>query len=144
MFLNPYLNFNNQCEEALTFYAKVLDGKVDMLMRYGESPMSNDVPKEHHQRVMHAQLTIGSQIIMAADVLPEFCKDAASGNGGSIALTLNYEKVEDGQRVFDALAEGGKINMPFGPTFWAQGFGAVNDKFGTPWLVNGGYLPVEN
>lgn len=142
MNLNPYLNFKNQCEAALAFYAKVLGGKIDMQMRYGESPMSKEVPEQHHQLIMHAQLSIGSQIIMAADVLPEYCKGVTGE--GSIALTLNYENVEDGQRVFNALAEGGTINMPYGPTFWAQGFGAVTDQFGIPWLVNGGYIPVAS
>lgn len=141
MNLNPYLNFNEQCEAALTFYAKVLGGKIDMLMRYGESPMGKEVPEEQHRLVMHAQLSIGSQIIMAADALPQYCQ--GNSGGSSISLTLNYETVEDGQRVFDALADGGKINMPFGPTFWAQGFGALTDKFGIPWLINGGYRPVE-
>lgn len=138
MNLNPYLNFNDQCEAALTFYAKVLDGKVDGFLHFGESPMAGDVPKERHHLVMHGQISIGSQIIMGADMPPE-CRSSVSGTG-SIALTLNYDTLAEGQRVFNALAEGGKINMPFGPTFWAKGFGAVTDKFGTPWLVNGELL----
>lgn len=138
MNLNPYLNFNDQCEAAFTFYAKVLGGKIDGIMRNGESPMANDIPKERHNAVLHAQLSIGTQIIMGADMPPECLKQISGGGSGSIALTLNYDTLEEGQRVFNALAEGGTINMPFGPTFWAKGFGAVTDKFGTPWLVNGG------
>ena len=141
MNLNPYLNFNHQCEEALTFYAKALGGKLDMLMRYGESPMSNEVPKDRHQWVMHAQISIGSQIIMGADALPEFCKgNVAAGN---VALTLNYDTAEEATRVFDALAEGGSVDMPIGPTFWAQAFGALTDKFGIPWLINGGFVEAQ-
>lgn len=144
MNLNPYLNFYGQCEAALTFYAKVLGGKIDGLMRYGESPMSKDVNAEHHQRVMHGQVSIGSQIIMAADMLPEYCKNAGNNSGsGSIALTLNYDTPEEAERIFAALAEGGTITMPIGPTFWAQRFGALTDQFGTPWLINGGFIQPQ-
>lgn len=137
MNMNPYLNFNDQCEAAFAFYAKVLGGKLDGLMRYGESPMAKDVPQERHHLVLHAQLSIGTQILMGADAPPECFK----GNGdGSIALTLNYDTPAEAERVFAALAEGGSIDMPIGPTFWAQRFGALTDKFGTPWLINGGLI----
>lgn len=58
-----------------------------------------------------------------------------------IALTLNYDTVEQAQRVFHALADGGKITMPPQPTFWAKTWGMLIDKFGTPWIVNGERVP---
>jgi PhnB protein len=138
MNLNPYLNFHDQCEAAFTFYAKVLGGKIDGILHNGESPMRDKVPKERHHLVMHAQMSVGTQIIMGADMPSEYHKP-----GGSIALTLNYDTPEEAERIFTALAEGGKINMPIGPTFWAQRFGALSDKFGTPWLVNGGLIAMN-
>ena len=140
MNMNPYLNFNDQCEAALTFYAKVLGGKIDGLLRNGESPMRDKVPAARHHLIMHAQISIGTNVIMGADMSPECVQ--ASGRG-SIALTLNYDTTEEAERIFSALAAGGTITMPIGPTFWAQRFGALTDKFGTPWLINGGFLPME-
>lgn len=140
MNMNPYLNFRDQCENALTFYAKVLGGKIDMLLRNGESPMRDKVPKERHNFVMHAQMSVGTQIIMGADMSPE-C--GAVGGAGSIALTLNYDTPGEAERVFNALADGGTIKMPIAPTFWAQRFGALTDKFGTPWLINGGFIQPQ-
>lgn len=138
MNMNPYLNFNDQCEAAFTFYAQVLGGKIDALLRNGDSPMRDEMPKERHHLVMHAQLSIGTQIMMGADMPPD-CFKQMSG-GGSIALTLNYDTPEEAERIFSALVEGGSINMAIGPTFWAQRFGALTDKFGTPWLINGGFI----
>ena len=139
MHLNPYLNFNDQCEAALNFYCQILGGKLDMLMRCGESPMRNDIPEERQHQVMHAQISVGTQIIMGADISPE-CR--ASSGPGPIALTLNYDNTDEARHVFDALAAGGQVQMPFAPTFWAEGFGALTDKFGISWLVNGAYLPM--
>lgn len=138
MNMNPYLSFNDQCEAAFNFYAKVLGGKIDGLLRNGESPMRDKVPAERHNLVMHAQMSIGSQIIMGADMPPDMLKP-----GGSIALTINYDTPEEAERVFHALAEGGTVNMPIGPTFWAKRFGALTDKFGVPWLVNGGFIQPQ-
>ena len=139
MNMNPYLNFRDQCEAAFTFYAQVLGGKIDMLLRNGESPMANDIPKERHHLVMHAQMTIGTQVLMGADMPPEcLCAQRARSRLRSITT-----RPEEAERIFNALAAGGKINMPIGPTFWAQRFGALTDKFGTPWLINGGFIPLS-
>jgi PhnB protein len=137
MQLNPYLSFNGQCEAAFNFYAKVLGGKIDGILHNGDSPMRDNVPKDRHNLVMHAQISIGTNVIMGADMSLE-C--GAVGGAGSIALTLNYDTPEEAERVFDALADGGTVKMPLAPTFWAQRFGAITDKFGTPWLINGGLI----
>lgn len=138
MNINPYLNFRDQCEAAFTFYAKVLGGKIDGILHNGESPMRDKVPKERHHLVMHAQISFGTQVIMGADAPPEYYKGA-----GSIAIALNYDEPAEAERIFNALAKDGTINMPIGPTFWAQRFGALTDKFGTPWLINGGFIQPE-
>lgn len=54
------------------------------------------------------------------------------------SLSLNYPTADEGRRVFDALAAGGKVHMPMGKTFWAEAFGMLVDRFGTPWMVGGG------
>jgi PhnB protein len=83
---------------------------------------------------MHAALAYGGGLLMASDSMPGQPYEGMKGFG--VALTL--DTVAEGQRVFDALADGGKVGMPYGKTFWVEAFGMVTDRFGTPWLVNGG------
>jgi PhnB protein len=101
--------------------------------------MREKVPTERHHLVMHAQMSIGSQVIMGADMPPDMQKP-----GGSISIAVNYDTPEEAERVFAALSDGATINMPIGPTFWAQRFGALTDKFGIPWLVNGGFMQPQS
>ena len=134
----PYLAFNGNCADAMRFYAKVLDAKLEMLT-YGQSPMASQTPPEALNRVMHARLAIsGNGELYAGDNPPNMPYQGIHGVG----LTLNYDTVESAERVFNALAEGGTVTTPCGPTFWAKRFGMVTDKFGCPWIVNGEMLDV--
>ncbi len=130
MRLNPYLRFNGQCAEAFKLYASVLGGNIDMMMRYGESPVAGDMPAETHDRVMHCSMTAGTMTLMGADGPPT---DAIS-NG--CAVMLGVDTPEEAERVFAALSEGGSSQMPMQQTFWSVRFGMVTDRFGTPWMVN--------
>lgn len=131
MQLNSYLYFNGQCEEAFKFYAQVLGGKIDALLPHEGTPAEGHVPKEWHKKIMHAHMTIGDQVIMASDAPPGHFHQP---QGFSVAIQL--KDTTQGKRIFDALAEGGKVTMPFSETFWAAGFGMLKDKFGIPWMVN--------
>ena len=131
MQLNSYLYFNGQCEEAFKFYAQVLGGKIDALLPHEGTPAEAHVPKEWHKKIMHARMTIGDQVIMASDAPPGHFHQP---QGFSVAIQL--KDTTQGKRIFDALAEGGKVTMPFAETFWAAGFGMLKDKFGIPWMVN--------
>jgi len=134
----PYLAFDGNCTDAMGFYAKVLDGKLEM-MTFGKSPMADQTPKEMRNRVMHARLALGDTgCLYAGDCPPGVPYQGIHG----VSITLHYDSVAQARRVFDALAEGGKIGMPFASTFWAKGFGMVTDKFGCPWIVNGEMIEV--
>lgn len=130
MKLTPYLNFDGQCAEAFRFYEKVLGGKLEV-MSHGDSPIRDQVPPDWHDRVMHARLVIGDQVLMASDN-PPGRHEAARG----MYVTIGLEDTAEGKRVFDALAENGTVQMPFAETFWAAGFGMLVDRFGTPWMIN--------
>jgi|SRR5215813_1155451 len=131
MRLNPYLIFNGQCEAALRFYEKVLDAQLSFKMTYGESPAAQHVPAEAHNLIIHSTLTVGDQQVMAADAVPG---TYAEPKGVYVALHLNG--FAEGKRIFDALAEGGKVEMRFEKTFWAAGFGQCVDRYGIPWMIN--------
>src|SRR4029453_6704661 len=134
--LNAYLNFDSTCAEAMRFYAGILGGKLD-LMTNGQSPMADQIPASAADRILHANLTFEGGVLMASDSMPGQSYQGMKGFG----LALPYPTVAEAQRVFDALAEGGRVDMPLGKSFWAEAFGMLVDRFGTPWLVNGAMTP---
>jgi PhnB protein len=131
MQLQPYLFFDGRCEEAIEYYRKALDAKVEMLMRYKESP---EPPPPGHQvpgdKVMHAALRIGDTQVLASDGF-------ASGKPKFEGFSLSFNARDDAhaKRVFGALGDGGKVTQPLVKTFFASSFGMVHDKFGVPWIV---------
>ena len=131
MQLNPYLLFNGQCEAAFKFYAKILGGKIDLMMAHKGSPAESHVPAEWRDKILHARMTIGDQVLMASDAPPgRFEKPQG------FSLSLNISDPAEAERVFNELAKDGKIQMPFAQTFWAHRFGMAVDRFGIPWMVN--------
>lgn len=130
--MQPYLTFNGQSAEALAFYAQCLQGKVIFSTTYGEGPMASDVPPEFSGRILHARLEARGHVIMASDSPPQ----QAFGGHQGFSLSVQCHSVEDAKQTFEALRAGGQVTMPFGPTFWALGFGMLIDKFGVPWMVN--------
>lgn len=132
--LNAYLTFSGNCAEAMRFYAQVLGADLRALMTYGEAPGSEKMPPGNADRIMHAYLVHPEFVLMAGDAMKDRSFDGMRGFG----LALTVPDVAEAKRVFGLLAEGGHIDMPLGETFWAAAFGSVTDRFGTPWLVNGG------
>jgi PhnB protein len=130
--IDPYLTFDGNCAEAMRFYERTLGGKLEGMMTFGESPMGNEMPPGSGDRIMHAALAFDGRLLMASDSMPGQPYQGMHG----ISLALACKTVDEGKRLFDALAAGGKVTMPFDKTFWADGFGMLVDKFGVPWMVN--------
>ena len=132
--LSTYLTFDGNCAEAMRFYESTLGGKLEMMMTHAESPMADQTPPSSADRIMHARLALGDQILMASDSM------AGHPYGGmhGFSLSLVYPTADAAKPIFDALAAGGKVIMPLQKTFWSEGFGMLVDRFGTPWMVNGG------
>jgi PhnB protein len=132
MQIDPYLNFNGNCEEAFHFYEKALGGKIEMLLKYNQAPAGGGpTPPGFENKVMHVRLSVGQQIIMASDAPPGHFSPMQGFN-----VSLMFDDKAQAERVFNALADKGKVMMPFAQTFWAEGFGMLTDRFGTPWMVN--------
>lgn len=123
--------FNGQCEEAFKFYEQCLGGKIVGMFTYGESPMADKSPANWGNKIMHARLVVGDQVLMGSDSWPEQPEEA-KGFSVSIGVTDPVEA----ERIFNALAEQGKVRMPFQQTFWAVRFGMLVDRFGIPWMIN--------
>ena len=132
MRLNSHLHFSGQCEEAFKFYEKVFGGKVEGMFRYQEAPDgTQNVSADWRNKVMHAYMTIGDQVLMGMDAPPERFKKPQGFH-----VNINVKDVSEGKRIFEALSEKGTVVMPFAPTFWSPGFAMFTDRFGTPWMVN--------
>jgi PhnB protein len=131
MQLVTYLNYNGQCKEAFEFYADVLGGKIESMFPYAGSPAEAQAPAGWGDKIMHARLTVGDATLMGADGPPQHY---AAPTG--FAVTIQLKDRNEGERIFNRLAEGGTVQMPFEQTFWAAGFGVCADKFGVPWMVN--------
>jgi PhnB protein len=133
MQIQPYLFFDGRCEEAIEFYKSRLGAKVEMLMRYKESPeppQPGMMPPGSENKVMHSSLRIGDAVLMASD---GHCAGKPSFQGFSLSLTARDEAEAD--RLFGALADGGQVQMPLGKTFFSPRFGMVADRFGVSWMV---------
>lgn len=131
--VQSYLFFNGRCEEALEFYKSAIGAKVDMLMRFSESPEPPPpgmVPPGHENKVMHASFHVGETMIMASDG----CGESQAFQGFSLSLGVATE--EEADKYFNALAEGGKVEMPLDKTFWSPRYGMLTDKFGMGWMVS--------
>jgi len=131
MQLNAYLNFKGQTEEAFRFYERMLGGTIEFaLLEHGATAdLSTRAP--WGESVLHGRINIGGQTVMASDCPPD---RYATPQGFS--LNLGYKEPAEAERVFAALSDGGQVQMPIQETFWAQRFGMVVDRFGTPWMIN--------
>ena len=135
----PYLAFDGTCAEAMCFYEKVLGGTL-AVMTNRQSPFADRCAPDHLDRVMHARLELeDGTSLYAGDCPPGMPYQGIHG----VSIALNYDSVEKARQVFDALAEGGAVTMPFSDTFWAKKFGMVNDRFGCHWIVNGEMIEMR-
>ena len=127
---NTYLFFDGECKAAFQFYEQCLGGKIDM-MTYGDAPMSEEIPSEQRDRIMHANLTVGGMVLMGSDTPPDGFKKPQG-----FSVNLQFDDLVEAERIFQKLAENGTVKMPFQETFWSTRFGMLVDRFGTPWMIN--------
>ena len=130
MKVQPYVFFDGKCDEALQFYQRALGAKVNALMRFSEAPDQSQVKPESKNKVMHAAFQVGETEILASD---GYCLGAPAFQG--FALTIHAADSAEALKLFTAIAEGGKIQMPLDKTFFAASFGMAVDKFGVNWMV---------
>ncbi|MDH4059262.1 MAG: VOC family protein [Aquincola sp.] len=134
MRIEAYLFFNGRCEEAIEFYRKALGAEVQMLMRNKdapEKPPPGMLPPGTDDKVMHANLRVGSSVLMVSDGR---CNGQPEFRGFSLSLDAANEA--EAERMFNALADGGTVQMPLAKTFWSPKFGMVADRFGVGWMVS--------
>jgi len=131
--VKPYLFFEGRCEEAIEYYRKVLGAEVKALLRNADSPQPPPpgmLPPGSENKVMHAEFRVGDTTVMASDGM---CGGKPVFQGFSV--TLEAPNDAEAKRLFQALADGGEVRMPLGPTFFATSFGTAADRFGVRWMV---------
>jgi PhnB protein len=131
MYAQPYLFFNGRCEEAIQYYQKHLGAKVNMQMRYKEAPPGGGPGANYDgEKIMYSNITIGDSVLMASDD----CVNSETKFQG-FSLSLSVADTAEADRVYAALADGGKACVPLSKTFFSPYFGMVVDRFGMSWMV---------
>jgi len=131
MAFHPYLFFGGNCREAFTRYQEIFGGEL-VLLTMKDVPSDEPVPADQADLIMHAALMVDGHLLMASD-------DPTSDSFGPVqGMQVNYTvpDVDEAKRVFEALADGGKVTLPIAEAFWSSMFGMCVDRFGTPWMVN--------
>ena len=134
MHIEPYLFFDGRCEEAIGFYQRALGAEVLMMMRNKDSPEPAPpgmLPAGSDDKILHASLRIGRSTVMLSD---GHCAGQPDFRGFSLSIAT--DTVAEAGRLFNALAEGGTVQMPLAQTFWSPQFGMVADRFGISWMVS--------
>lgn len=134
MKVHPHLSFDGRCREAFERYAAALGGRITTMMTWAGSPMAAQADPAMRERILHASLELpGGGELSGGDVPP-----GAHERPRGVAALLNVEAVDEAERAFAALAEGGTVELPLRETFWAARFGMLVDRWGVPWIINCG------
>ncbi len=124
------IDFDGDCREAFTTYARILGGEIRAMVSHRDMPeAAGDVPESHMDRILHAWIDIGDQALMGQDM-----QDFDGRKGYSVTVTA--DSADEGRRIFAALAEGGNVVMPFAAQAWSEGFGMTLDRFGVSWVID--------
>ena len=124
------IDFDGDCREAFTTYARILGGTVRAMLSHRDMPgMAGDVAEDRMDRILHAWIDIGDQSLMGQD-MQDF--DGRKGMG----VTVAADTIEEARRIFDELAAGGRVGIQFGPQPWSKGFGVLTDRFGVNWMID--------
>jgi len=129
--ITPYLNFNGNCREAMTFYKDSLGGEL-VLQTIKGTPMEAQCPAGTEDQIMHSTLTGDGFVLMASDML----NPGGYQPGNNFSLTINCHSEEQIHSLFSKLAAGGSVFQPLQEQFWGALFGMLTDKFGTRWMLN--------
>jgi len=130
MKLHTYLNYGGNCAQAFRFYEEHLGGKITMTMTHGQQPNAPATPPERKNDILYARIEIGETALMGSDVPPEHFQPMRSAY-----LSLSTGSIDEAERIYALLSDGGEIFMPMQETFFAFRFGMLRDKFGTSWMI---------
>jgi len=129
--INSYLTFSGNCREAMTFYKECLGGELNF-QTVGESPLSDKMPPQMKECILHSTLVKGALVLQGSDMAPQ----SGLVKGNTVSLSLNCSSEEEIKNCYAKLSAEGKADHPLEDTFWGAMFGGLTDKFGNHWLLN--------
>ena len=132
--VNPYLNFNGNCQEVFNFYKSVFGGEFSALMRFKDMPVEYQGDKSESEKIMHIALPIGQGTMLMGSDTPAAMGSTVQGNNFGIAINTASEA--EANKLFKGLSTGGQVTMPLEKAFWGDYFGMLDDKFGISWMVS--------
>jgi PhnB protein len=132
--INPYLNFDGNCEEAFNFYKSVFGGEFTSIQRFKDVPSENPLPEAEGDWVMHVELPIGKGTVLMGSDSPSTMGKIVNGN--NYHISIQSDNTEETDRLFAGLSAGGQVSMPLQETFWGARFAMFVDKFGIQWMIN--------
>jgi PhnB protein len=130
MQLINYLHFNGTCRQAFENYNKILGGNIVATVTYGDMPGPEPCAEANRNLIAHVRLIVGDAVLMGSDSPPEMY-----GKPERCSVALMADSVEEAERLYTGLADGGNVFMPIQETAWAERFGMFTDRFGIPWMV---------
>jgi len=131
MRISPHLCFDGQCRTAFEAYQRILGGKIQTMLTYGESPMAASTEPQWHDRITHATLILDEIELTGVDMLSGSYRQPQG-----FFVTLTVSGSPRAEAIFNDLGAGGSIQVPFQKTFWSSGFGVLVDRYGIPWEIN--------
>ena len=131
MRISPHLCFDGQCRIAFLEYQRILGGKIQTMLTYGESPMASSTDSQWRDRIVHASLVLDQIELTGVDMLADTYRRPQG-----FFVTLTVSGAPRAKDIFNALGAEGSIQVPFQQTFWSAGFGVLVDRYGIPWEIN--------
>lgn len=137
--VSVYLNFNRTTEEAFNFYKTVFGTEfIGEVARMGDVPTMEGQPPiadADKNLVMHVALPLlGDFVLMGTDAPESMGFNVNYGN--NVYINLEPDTREEADRLYRALSEGGKAEMPMQDMFWGAYYGSCTDRFGIQWMIN--------
>jgi PhnB protein len=128
--VSPVVVFNGNCEEAFGYYKSVFGGEYQFLYRYKDVPEA-DTPDGYAEKILHVSLPLIKNVnLMGSDV------PSSDGAIGRVQIGLRLNDKDETFRIFDMLADSGKVQTPLAKVFYADYYGVLTDKFGVAWSFN--------
>jgi PhnB protein len=137
--VSTYLNFPRATEQAFLFYKDVFASELSApITRFGDMPAQPGQPamaEADKLLVVHVELPIlGGHVLMGTDAPESMGFSLTPGN--NVHINLEPDSRADTDRLFKALADGGKVDMALQDMFWGGYFGSLTDRFGVHWMFN--------
>ncbi len=133
--INPWINFNGNAEEALTFYKSVFGGEFTKIIRFKDLASTEfPVAEKEENKIMHIALPISKDNILIANDVPEFM-GKVNENENRSKIVISTESKEEADRLFNGLSAGGEMEGPMGDSPWGTYAGMFRDKYGIEWII---------